>query len=239
MTVLNTGALFPMFFFLTLYTQDVLGYRPIQAGLAGLPLAATIACSATLAPRLVLRVGYKATLVAGLAVVADGLGWFAAIAPDGSFLGDLLGPSLVVGAGAGAAWVASMVAATSSADPAEAGLASGLINSAQQLGGALGIAALVAVATTRTTSVLASGEADRLVALTEGFQAGFIGGALVTLAGAAPGRSAAVLHRQPASRGRRPPDAAGTGPRMSNGSAASCQLADKKGTACDPTSLLG
>jgi hypothetical protein len=77
-----------------------------------------------------------------------------------------------------------MVAATSGADPAEAGLTSGLINTAQQLGGAMGIAALVAVATARTTSVLGSGEADRLVALTEGFQAGFIGGALVAVVAA-------------------------------------------------------
>jgi EmrB/QacA subfamily drug resistance transporter len=183
-TVLTTGALFPMFFFLTLYTQDVLGYRPLQAALAQLPLAVTIATSATLAPRLLLRFGSKGPLVAGLAVVACGLGWFAAIPPDGSFLGDLLGPSLVVGAGAGTAWVASMVAATSGADPAEAGLASGLINTAQQLGGALGIAALVAVATARTTSVLGSGEVDRLVARTEGFQAGLLGGALVAVAGA-------------------------------------------------------
>jgi MFS family permease len=184
-TVLTTGALFPMFFFLTVYTQDVLGYRPLQAALAQLPLAVTIATSATLAPRLLLRFGSKGPLVAGLAVVACGLGWFAAIPPDGSFLGDLLGPSLVVGAGAGTAWVASMVAATSGADPPEAGLASGLINTAQQLGGALGIAALVAVATARTTSVLGGGEVDRLVARTEGFQAGLLGGALVAVAGAA------------------------------------------------------
>ena len=183
--VLTTGALFPMFVFVTLYTQDVLGYRPVQAGLAQLPLVATIAVSATLAPRLLPRVGARATLVAGLLVVAGGLAWLAAIPPGGSFLGDLLGPSLVVGAGAGVTWVASMVAATSGAAPAEAGLASGLVTTAQQVGGALGIAALVAVATARTTSVLGSGEAGPLVALTEGFQAGLLGAALVAVAGAA------------------------------------------------------
>ena len=137
-TLLNTGAMFPMFFFITLYTQDVLGYSAVQSGLAQLPLAATIAASATLALRVVVRVGYKATLVAGLAVVAAGLWWFGAVSPDGSFPGDLLGPSLVVGIGAGAVWVSSMVAATSGADAAEAGLASGLINTSQQLGGGLG-----------------------------------------------------------------------------------------------------
>jgi MFS family permease len=162
----------------------VLGYSAVQSGLAQLPLAATIAASATLALRVVVRVGYKATLVAGLAVVAAGLWWFGAVSPDGSFPGDLLGPSLVVGIGAGAVWVSSMVAATSGADAAEAGLASGLINTSQQLGGALGIAALVAVATARTASVLEDG-ADRLVAVTEGFRAGFAGGALVAATGAA------------------------------------------------------
>jgi MFS family permease len=183
-TVLTTGAIFPMFVFLTLYTQDVLGYRPIQAGLAQLPLVATIAVSATLAPRLLPRLGTRATLVAGLAVVAGGLGWLAAIPPGGSFVGDLLGPSLVVGAGAGVTWVASMVAATSGADPAEAGLASGLVNTAQQLGGALGIAALVAVAAARTAGALGDGVA-RLAALTEGFQAGLLGAAMVAVAAAA------------------------------------------------------
>jgi hypothetical protein len=75
LTLLNTGAMVPMFF-ITLYTQDVLGYSAVQSGLAQLPLAATIAASATLAPRVVVRVGDKATLVAGLAVVAGGLWWF-------------------------------------------------------------------------------------------------------------------------------------------------------------------
>ncbi len=116
LTLLDTGAMVPMFF-ITLYTQDVLGYSAVQSGLAQLPLAATIAASATLAPRVVVRVGYKATLVVGLAVVAGGLWWFGAVSPDGSFPGDLLGPSLVVGIGAGAVWVSSMVAATSGAGP--------------------------------------------------------------------------------------------------------------------------
>jgi EmrB/QacA subfamily drug resistance transporter len=183
-TMLTTGAIFPMFVFLTLYTQDVLGYRPIQAGLAQLPLVATIAVSATMAPRLLPRLGTRATLVAGLLVVAGGLWWLAAIPPDGGFLGDLLGPSLVVGAGAGVTWVASMVAATSGADRDGAGLASGLVTTAQQLGGALGIAALVAVAAAGTTGALGDG-VERLVALTEGFQAGLLAAALVAAAAAA------------------------------------------------------
>ena len=163
-TVLNTGALFPMFFFITLYTQDVLGSSAIESGLAQLPLAATIAASATLAPRVVARVGYRTALVAGLGLLAGGLLWLAQLPADGSYLSDLLLPSLVVGLGEGVVWVASMVAATSGADESEAGLASGLVNTSQQLGGALGVAALVAVATSRET-------------LTDGFSAGFTVGA--------------------------------------------------------------
>jgi len=183
-TVLNTAALFPMFFFITLYTQEVLGYSPIQAGLAQLPLAVTIATAATLSPRLVARFGYRLTLAAGLGVVAVGLLWFAGISPDGSFASDLLGPSLVVGMGAGAAWVAGMVAATSGGDETESGLASGLVNTAQQLGGALGVAALVALASARTTDVASGGDENPLAALTDGFSAGFTGGAGVAALGA-------------------------------------------------------
>ena len=163
-TVLNTGALFPMFFFITLYTQDVLGYSAVESGLAQLPLAATIAASATLAPRVVARAGYRTALVAGLGLLAGGLLWLAQLPADGSYPSDLLLPSLVVGLGEGVVWVASMVAATSGADESEAGLASGLVNTSQQLGGALGVAALVAVATSRET-------------LTDGFTAGFTVGA--------------------------------------------------------------
>jgi EmrB/QacA subfamily drug resistance transporter len=183
--VLNTAALFPMFFFITLYTQEVLGYSPIEAGLAQLPLGATIATTATLSPRLVARFGSRLTLVAGLGVVAAGLLWFARISPDGSYVGDLLGPSLVVGVGAGAAWVAGMVAATTGGDEADSGLASGLVNTSQQLGGALGVAALVAIASARTGDLASRGEAGALAALTDGFSTGLTGGALVAALGAA------------------------------------------------------
>jgi EmrB/QacA subfamily drug resistance transporter len=183
-TVLNTGALFPMFFFVTLYTQDVLGYSPIESGLAQVPVAVTIAVSATLAPRLVARTGYGIALVGGLALVAGGLLWLAQISADGSYVGDLLLPSVVVGLGEGAVWVASMVGATSGADEAEAGLASGLVNTSQQLGGALGVAALVAVATARTSAAAGGAGAPSPAALTEGFSAGLTVGAVIAAAGA-------------------------------------------------------
>ena len=183
-TVLNTGALFPMFFFVTLYTQDVLGYSPIESGLAQLPVAVTIAVSATLAPRLVARAGYRVALVGGLTLVAGGLLWLAQIPADGSYVSDLLLPSLVVGLGEGAVWVASMVGATSGTDEAEAGLASGLVNTSQQLGGALGVAALVAVATARTSEIATGAGAPSPAALTDGFSSGLTVGAAIAAAGA-------------------------------------------------------
>ena len=169
-TIANTGALFPMFFFLTLYTQKVLGYSAVESGLAQLPIAVTIAASATVAPRLVAHVGAKAALVAGLALASVGLAWFAALPADGTFLANVLGPSLVVGVGEGVVWVASMVAATSGATTEESGLASGLVNTSQQIGGALGVAVLVAVA-------------NRADVFTDGLSAGFTVAALIAGAG--------------------------------------------------------
>ena len=202
-TVLNTGALFPMFFFLTLYTQDVLGYSPVESGLAQLPLAATIAVSATLAPRAVARTGYRWSLVVGLGLLAAGLLWLAQVPPDGSFLANLLAPSLVVGVGEGLVWVSSMVGATSGTEESESGLASGLVNTSQQLGGALGVAALVALATARTEHAADAG-ATPLAAATDGFSAGFTAGAAIAAAAAivaalvlGPERRTATSHLSP------------------------------------------
>jgi EmrB/QacA subfamily drug resistance transporter len=182
-TVLNTGALFPMFFFITLYTQDVLGYSAVESGLAQLPLATTIAAAATLAPRLVARVGYPPALAGGLTLLAAGLAWLSQLEPDASYVAALLLPSLVVGVGEGAVWVSSMVGATSGADESESGLASGLVNTTQQLGGALGVAALVALATSQTGATAQDG-APPAEALTAGFSAGFLGGAAIAATGA-------------------------------------------------------
>jgi EmrB/QacA subfamily drug resistance transporter len=201
-TILNTGALFPMFFFVTLYTQNALGYSPIESGLAQLPVAVTIAVSATLAPRLVARTGYRVALTGGLMLVAAGLLWLAQMQADGSYVTNLLLPSLVVGIGEGAVWVSSMVAATSGADESESGLASGIVNTSQQLGGALGVAALVAVATARTADLTAAGGAPSPTALTEGFSAGLTVGAAIAAVAAI---AAAVLLRSPRACGGRAP----------------------------------
>jgi EmrB/QacA subfamily drug resistance transporter len=179
-SVATTMAMFPMFFFVTLYTQQVLGYEPLESGLAQLPIALTIVITAGLASQLVNRVGYKPTLAAGLAIAAAGLLWFSQVSAGGSFLGDLLGPSLVVGFGGAFAFIAGTIAATTGVSGEQAGLASGLVNTSQQIGGALGLAVLIALATARTEAV----DGPLPAALSEGFQTGFLGAAGLALIGA-------------------------------------------------------
>jgi EmrB/QacA subfamily drug resistance transporter len=177
-------ALFAMFFFLSLYMQQVLGYDALKTGFAYLPLALNIIVSAGVASQLVTRVGFKPTLIVGLVLIAIGLVWFAQVSPTGSYLGDVLFPSLVTAWGLGLAFVPVTIAAVTGTRPDEAGLASGLINTAQQVGGALGLAILAAVANARTDSVIASGVRNPAVALTEGFQNAFLVGAGFAVLGA-------------------------------------------------------
>jgi EmrB/QacA subfamily drug resistance transporter len=178
-------SLFSMFFFISLYMQQVLGYEPLKAGLAYLPLALTIIVSAGAASALVTRIGFKPTLVAGMLFITGGLVWFAQVsAPGGSYVGDILFPSLLAAVGLGLAFVPTTIAAVTGIKPNEAGLASGLINTSQQVGGALGLAVLAAVATATTNDAIASGESNRLVSLTEGFQDAFLVGAGMALLGA-------------------------------------------------------
>jgi EmrB/QacA subfamily drug resistance transporter len=178
-------SLFSMFFFISLYMQQVLDYEPLTAGLAYLPLALTIIVSAGVASQLVTRVGFKPTLIAGMLLVAAGLIWFGQVsAPGGSYLGDILFPSLLAAVGLGFAFVPVTIASVTGTRPDEAGLASGLINTSQQVGGALGLAVLATVATGRTDDVFAAGERNSAVALTEGFQDAFLAGAGLALLGA-------------------------------------------------------
>jgi EmrB/QacA subfamily drug resistance transporter len=178
-------SLFSMFFFISLYLQQVLHYSALKAGLSYLPLALTIIISAGLASQAVTRLGFKPTLIAGLLLIAAGLLWFSRVsAPGGSYLSDVLGPSLLAAAGLGFAFVPVTIGAVTGTKPDEAGLASGLINTSQQVGGALGLAILAALANHRTDNVLAGGERNPAVALTEGFQTAFLVGAGFALLGA-------------------------------------------------------
>jgi EmrB/QacA subfamily drug resistance transporter len=177
------ASLFSMFFFISLYMQQVLGYSAIHAGLSYLPLALTIMASAAIASQLVTKIGYKPVLATGLLFIVAGLVWFSRVSVGGGFATDILGPSLFAAAGLGFAFVTTTIAAVSGVQESEAGLASGLINTSQQVGGALGLAVLSTVATTRTEDVMASGTSSLANGLTEGFQAAFLGGAAIAALG--------------------------------------------------------
>lgn len=135
-----------LFYFLPQYQQTVLGMTPIQTSVAQVPIAVMISGGGLLAPRIAARIGTRTALTAGLALLAAGLVWLAPADPQASFLGGLLGPFLLIGAGLGVTFVYITSLAVEGAAPGEAGLVSGLVNTSRQMGGALGLAALVAVA---------------------------------------------------------------------------------------------
>ena len=170
-------AMFSMFLVLTLYMQQVLGYSAMQTGVAYLAVAGTAIVWSAVAAQLVTRVGVKPVLVVGMTALTAGLVYFTQVSVGGSYVGDLLPGFLVIGVGIGFSFVPISIAALAGVQPAEAGLASGLINTSQQIGGALGIAALSTVATTQTTDALATGSALPF-ALVDGFSASFTAGAV-------------------------------------------------------------
>jgi EmrB/QacA subfamily drug resistance transporter len=175
-------AIFAMFLMLTLYMQQVLHYSAMKTGVAYLAVAGTAIFWSALGAQLVTRVGVKPVLVAGMTALSAGLIYFTQVSPNGSYLGDLLPGFLLIAVGLGFSFVPISIAALAGVQPAEAGLASGLINMSQQIGGALGIAALSAISTATTNDSIASGTA-RATALTDGFQAAFIGATGIALAG--------------------------------------------------------
>ncbi len=178
--VLTGASLFSMFFFISLYMQNVLGFSAIEAGLAYLPLAVSIIISAGAASVLVTKVGFKPILALGMLFVSAGLLWFSQISADGSFLADVLGPSLLAAVGLGFAFVPQTIAAMSGVADREAGLASGLINTSQQIGGALGLAVLSSVAFSTIGDLTAQGDPQ---VLTKGYADAFTVGAGIGLVG--------------------------------------------------------
>src|SRR5215207_597027 len=176
------GSVFAMWYFVSLYLQQVLGYSPIEAGVAFLPMPITIAACTQAATRLTSRIGPGPVLAAGMGSIAAGMLLFARIAPDGGYLSDVLGPALLCSAGIGFSFVPVTIAATNGVARTEAGLASGLVNTSRQMGGSVGLALLATVATQRTAGL--AGDAPRLEALTEGFQRAFAFGAAIALCGA-------------------------------------------------------
>jgi EmrB/QacA subfamily drug resistance transporter len=176
-------SLFSMFFLITLYLQQVLHHSALQTGFAYLPLAGCIVLAAGAASALVTRVGFKPVLISGMLMIAVALAWFTQISAHGDFLTDVLGPSMLAGVGLGFAFVTVTIAAVTGTSPDEAGLASGLINTSQQIGGALGLAILVSIANSTTVDQIKTG-VNPTVALNAGFQGAFVVGACFAVTGA-------------------------------------------------------
>ena len=185
------GAWIPMWFFLNLYLQQVLGYSAFPSGAALLPMTALIMLGMiALAPRAMAAFGPKAMVVTGMLLLAAGLGWLSLVRPDGSFWVDVLPASLVAALGMSLAFIPSLGTAISSARPEEGGLASGIVNVSYQVGSALGLAAMTAIA-----AGAGAGQLGDVRALTDGFSAAFVGAAVIALVGAV---AAAVTLRTPA-----------------------------------------
>jgi predicted MFS family arabinose efflux permease len=187
--VLIIGGLFAMFFFASLYLQNILGYSALATGVAFLPVTAGIMIGAVTAQQLVTRVGVRAVMLSGMVVAATGLAVLAATTSvDGSYLG-VLGGLLPMAIGMGATFVTLTLVATTGVENEDAGLASGVFNTAQQVGGALGLAVLSTLANDRTAGILgdltgAPTIAQQQSALVEGFQLAFIAAAVLMAVGA-------------------------------------------------------
>jgi len=177
----------PVFFFLTLYLQQVLGYSALRSGLAFLPLAAGVVAIAPAAARLVSRFGPAPTLIAGPLVFAGGLVYLSRLPVHGAYLSDILPGLAMVAVGAGLGFVSIINAATAGVPRGQAGVAAGLVNTMQRIGSAVGLAVLTAVATARTRALAAPGHQaiavvggyDRAFAIAAGFAAA---ASLITLA---------------------------------------------------------
>ena len=197
--LLVIGGLFAMFFLATLYLQNVLGYSPLTTGLAFLPVTAGIMIGATIAQQMLSRVGVRPVLLTGMTLAAAGLGVLAATTQvGGSYLG-VLGGLLPMAIGMGATFVSITLVATTNVDASEAGLASGIFNTSQQVGGALGLAVLSTLATDRTASFLAGlggapSAAQQQQGLVEGYQLAFVVAAAMVAVGAV--LIAALLRRR-------------------------------------------
>jgi EmrB/QacA subfamily drug resistance transporter len=175
-------SLFSMFFFISLYLQQILHYDALKAGIAYLPLALLIIVSAGVASQLVTKIGFKPTLIAGMLLITVALLWFSRVsAPGGGYVSDVLFPSMLAAVGLGFAFVSVTIGAVAGTREQDAGLASGLINTSQQVGGALGLAILAAIANSVTDHSTA---ANGLVSLNHGFRVAFLVGATFALTGA-------------------------------------------------------
>ena len=199
--VLWAAAMFAWFFLSALYLQLVLGYSPLEVGLGFLPGNIIMGVlSVTVSAKLVMRYGVRIPLAVGLGVAGLGLLLFARAPVDGNYVMDVLPSMILLGLGAGIAFNPVLFAAMSDVEPTEAGLASGIVNTAFMMGGALGLAVLASVAAQRTETLSASGEGE-LEALTGGYHAAFLIGAIFAFAAAAIGGAFLRTRAMPAAHG--------------------------------------
>jgi predicted MFS family arabinose efflux permease len=187
------GAIFSMWLFLSLYMQEVLHFSPLITGVGFLPQTAAIAIGAQVSARLVPRFGPRPPLLVGVLLAVVGLAWLSRISPTGTYVGDVLGGSVLATLGMGFSFTPLAFAATSGVARQEAGLASGMLNTSRQVGGSIGLAALATIAADRTAAVLRThavggvvGSVSRFTqdkALTAGFSRVFLVAAVIALAG--------------------------------------------------------
>jgi EmrB/QacA subfamily drug resistance transporter len=182
--LLVASGLFAMFFFNTLYVQRVLGYSALEAGVAFLPFTAGIIIGSGISQKLIPALGARETPVLGLAMAVVGMLLFLRLTPDGSYVADLLPGIMLTSIGMGLVFVPVTLIATSGLPAEDAGLASGLFNTSQQIGGALGLAILSTLATSRTTDTLTAlgrepSPAEQASALVDGFHVAYLASAIL------------------------------------------------------------
>jgi EmrB/QacA subfamily drug resistance transporter len=187
---------FAMWYFVSLYLQQVLDFSPIEAGLSFLPMTGAIIVASSFAGRLSGRIGPGRMLALGMTVIGVGMLLFTRISPTGSYVGDVLAPGVITTTGIGLAFVPATIAAMAGVDRSDAGLASGLVNTSRQVGGSLGLAILATLATQRTQD-LAHGGAVGAAALTGGFHRAFLVGAFFALTGAVTAVALLIRVRHP------------------------------------------
>ena len=181
--LLVVAALFGMFFFVTLYLQQVLGYSALKTGLAYLPLSLTLIGASGVASQFVERFTPKPIMVAGLLIASGGFVFLTSVSGHGDYASHVLPAMIILGVGFGMSFVPITIAATSGVAPGDSGLASGLLNTTQQVGGSLGLAILSSVSTSRTTSALHAGQ-SLPAALTHGFTGAFVVAVILCVLGA-------------------------------------------------------
>ncbi|NUS74054.1 MAG: DHA2 family efflux MFS transporter permease subunit [Corynebacteriales bacterium] len=176
-SLISTMAMFPLFFVLSLYLQDVLDMSPIQAGFGQLPIALMFVFGAGPVSKLVTKVGPKGPAIVGFLLMAGGIFWLSQITVDSTWLGSILVPIMITGIGGAMTFIPLTITATTGASASDSGLASGLLSTTQQVGGAIGLAITVAVSTAASESTAKGGELNPLVIMTDGFRSSLMVGA--------------------------------------------------------------